>query len=172
MDKPRLYWDTSIFLSFLNKSEAARREICEDVLQHASMDKVQIVTSTYTIVEVIKPKKLSIPSSRPLTVDEVGMIKKMFRWPFITTIELDERTALFASDLARDYHLAPADAVHAASAILWKASELQAWDRDFNAVSHLIATGQPRFLSIQSRFEGMEPERIGPSPDDFEKGKK
>jgi predicted nucleic acid-binding protein len=169
--KRSLYWDTSNFLCFLNKDEEARRKICEDVLQRAAMDEVRILTSTYTIVEVIRPKKRAIPGSRTLTPEQIAKIKSMFRWPFITTIELDERTALFASDLARDYGLAPADAVHAASAILWKADELQAWDRDFNSVSHLIATGQPRYLSVQTEFEGMEKQRLGPAPEDFEKGK-
>lgn len=172
MTKRRIYWDTSIFLCFLNKDEEARGKVCEDVLQHAAMDEVHIVTSTYTIVEVIRPKKRSIPTSRALTTEEIQKIKAMFQWPFITTIELDMRTALFASDLARDHGLLPADAVHAASAILWKAEELQAWDRDFSFVSHLITIGEPRFLSIQPRLEGMERPRIAPSPEDFEKDKR
>lgn len=93
----------------------------------------------------------------------------MFRWPFITTIELDERTALFACDLARDHGLSPADAVHAASAILWKAEALQAWDRDFSAVSNHVAIEQPYFLSAQPFLEGMERTTLGPNPEDFEK---
>jgi predicted nucleic acid-binding protein len=92
----------------------------------------------------------------------------MFRWPFIQTIELDDRTALYASDLARDHNLLPADSVHAASAILW-AEALHAWDRDFSSVSHLIRVAQPEFLSKQPRLQGMELDSIGPSPDDFEK---
>jgi predicted nucleic acid-binding protein len=141
------------------------------VLQHAAMEEVLILTSTYTIVEVIRPKKKSIPTSRPLALEEIEKIKGMFRWPFIQTIELDERTALYASDLARDHGLAPADAVHAASAILWKADSLHAWDRDYSRVSQLIAVGRPRFLSQQPKLEGMEPTRLSPSPEDFETGK-
>jgi predicted nucleic acid-binding protein len=169
MRKRRIYWDTSIFLCFLNKDEEERRKVCEDILQHAALEELHILTATYTIVEVIRPKKKSLPTSRSLTPDEIGKIKGMFRWPFITTIELDERTAHFASDLARDYGLAPADSVQAASAILWKADALQAWDRDFSPINHLIPIEQPYFLSTQTRFEGMEPSRLGPSPEDFEK---
>lgn len=171
MDSRRgLYWDTSNFLCFLNKDEEERRDICEDVLQHASMDHVHILMSTYTIVEVIRPKKRSLPNSQRLTQGQIDKIKGMFRWPFITTIELDERTSLFASDLARDHNLAPADAVHAASAILWKADVLQAWDRDYTAISHLIAVEQPQFISTQTKLKGMEISRLGPVPEDFEKG--
>jgi predicted nucleic acid-binding protein len=169
MNRRQLYWDTSNFLCFLNKDEEERRNICEDILQHASMDEVHILTSTYTIVEVIRPRKSAIPNSRVLTPSQIDKMKGMFRWPFITTIELDERTALYASDLARDHNLKPADAVHAASAILWKADVLQAWDRDYRSVLHLIAVEQPQFLSTQTKFEGMEIPRLGPTPEDFEK---
>ena len=169
MASRKIYWDTSIFLCFLNKDEQTRRHICEDILQHAAMDRVHILTSTYTIVEVIRQKRKAVPTARPLTPEEVAKIKQMFRWPFITTIELDERTAHYASDLAREHNLAPADAVQAASAILWSAEVLQAWDRDFSSVSQHIAVEQPSFLSAQQTFEGMGRMRIGPSPDDFEK---
>jgi predicted nucleic acid-binding protein len=168
MDKPHIYWDTSIFLCFLNRDEQERSKICEDILQHAAMDELLIVTSTYTIVEVIRPKRRSIPTSRPLTPQQIEKIKGMFRWPFIRTIELDDRTALYASDLAREHGLAPADAVHAASAILWKASVLHAWDRDFSRVSQHIPVEQPRFISTQTTLPGMDRTRISPSADDLE----
>jgi predicted nucleic acid-binding protein len=168
MAKRRIYWDTSIFLCFLNRDEQDRSKICEDVLQHAAMDEVVILTSTYTIVEVIRPKRRSVPASRQLTQKQVERIKGMFRWPFILTIELDDRTALFASDLAREHGLHPADAVHAASAILWGADALHAWDRDFSSIGHRVAVEQPKFISVQTAFEGMDASRIAPSPDEFE----
>ena len=140
----RIYWDTSIFLCFLGIGEEARAKICEDILQHAADGDIRLYTSTYTIAEVIRPKKKSIPNARALTPDEITQIKNMFRWPFLTMIELDPRTAFLAADLARDhYGMLPADAVHAASAIIWKLDALQAWDRDFSAVSHLICVEAP-----------------------------
>jgi predicted nucleic acid-binding protein len=59
-DPPRkLYWDSSCFICLLNDAdhERARRVICEDVLENASRGVVEIWTSTYTIVEVIRPKR-------------------------------------------------------------------------------------------------------------------
>ena len=168
MPKRHIYWDTSVFLCFLNRGEDDRRKICEDILQHARDEEVEIFTSTFTIAEVIRPKNRSIPNSRQLAPDEVIKIKAMFRWPFITPIELDERTASFASDLAREHNLMPADAVHAASAILWKLDVLQAWDRDFSSVSEKIRVDQPRWISPQPHLLGMEPKPIGPTPNDFE----
>lgn len=165
----RIYWDTTIFLCFLGMGEDVRRKICDDILQHAADGKVHLYTSTYTIAEVIRPKARSIPNARKLTAEEIARINTMFRWPFITTLELDPRTAFYAADLARDYNLLPADAVHAASAILWKLNALQAWDRDFSAVSKLITVERPAFLTPQTRFEGMAPPSIFPTPEEFEK---
>ena len=133
------------------------------------MDEVHIFTSNYTIVEVIRPKKKSLPSAVLLTAEQIRKIKAMFRWPFITTIELDERVAHYASDLARDFGLFPAYAVHAASAILWKLEALQAWDRDFSSVAHQIMVEEPNFLSSQQNLPGMERSRLGPARDDFDK---
>ena len=141
--------------------------VCEDILQHAARNEVQIYTSTYTIAEVIRPKTKSIATARRLTTEEIEKIRGIFRWPFITTIELDERTALFASDLARDYGFQPADAVQAASAILWKLDALQAWDRDFSAVSDKIRVETPVVISKQRNLEGLGPDQIGPTPEDF-----
>lgn len=59
-DPPRkLYWDSSCFICFLNDAdyEIARRAICEDVLYNAESGVVEIWTSTFTIVEVIRPKR-------------------------------------------------------------------------------------------------------------------
>lgn len=168
MAKRSVYWDTSIFLCFLNHDEEARRHICEDILQHASMEEVHILTSTFTIVEVIRPRRKSLPKAQALTPTQIAKIKGMFRWPFITTIELDDRTSHYASDLARDHGLAPADAVHAASAILWKADALQAWDRDFSPISSYIPVEEPQFITTQTRLPGMQRTPIGPVPDDFQ----
>ena len=140
----------------------------QSLLQHAADGKVGLYTSTYTIAEVIRPKKKSIPNARKLTADEITSIKAMFRWPFLTPIELDPRTAFFAADLARDHDLQPADAVHAASAILWKLDALQAWDRDFGAISGRITVEEPAFMTKQPKFEGMAPGSIFPVPGDFD----
>lgn len=89
----KIYWDTSIFLCFLGIGEEVRAKICEDILQHAADGEIRLHTSTYTIAEVIRPKKKSIPNARPLRPEEIAKIKDMFRWPFLRMIELDPRTA-------------------------------------------------------------------------------
>ncbi len=160
-----LYWDTSVFLCFLNAAEKARREICEDILRHAQKGDVRIYTSTLTIVEVIRPKKVSIPNARLLTPEEIDKIEGMFRWSWLEKIPPDQQIAFTAVALARDYGLWPPDAIHAATAIRKKADVLQAWDRDFSPVGHLVSVGEPLMMSDTKDMFGYPP--IGPTPEGF-----
>lgn len=166
-DRPRrIYWDTGCFLCFLNKKETARREICEDILQNAKAGKLIIYTSTFTITEVIYPRRSTLPNPRKLTPAEITKISEMFRWPWLKKMDLDQRVAARAVEYARDYDMPPADAIHAATAKLLKVDALQAWDRDFSKVEHLLTVEEPTRLSTQTAFPNMLLP-IGPTPDDF-----
>ncbi len=81
---------------------------------------------------------------------QITLIKGMFEtWDCIKKAQVDQRTAARAVELSRDYGLKPADAVHAATAILIKATVLQRWDRDFNKVAQLIAVEEPAMITLQ-----------------------
>ena len=148
----KLYWDASCFLCFLNKEEAERKAICEDILRHAKDGEIDLYTSTYTIAEVIRPKRASIPNARRLTSAEIKKIEGMFRWEWLKKIDVDQRMAFEAVTLSRDCFLLPADAIHAASAIFHKLDELQCWDRDFSKVEHLIQVSEPTIISKQTNL--------------------
>ena len=160
---PRLYWDTSVFLCFLSEEEEERRQICEDVLHAGKDGKVYIVTSMFTLVEVIRPKAIKHPHA--LTEEQVSKLRGMFSWPWLKKIQIHEQLALDASDLARDYQLKPADAIHAATAIAEKCDELQCWDRDFNKVASRISVTSPKYVSQMPLLQVKTP--IGPTPFDF-----
>lgn len=162
----RIYWDTTCFICFLNKSELNRRAICEDILRNAKQGNVIIFTSTFTIAEVIYPKRSTISSPRNLTPQEIEKISGMFRWPWLKKIDNDQRVSFRAVELSRDYGLLPADAIHAATAILHSVDALQRWDRDFDAISHLVPVEYPTRISTQGAFDDLVA-RIGPHPDDF-----
>ena len=160
---PRLYWDTSVFLCFLSEEEEERRLICEDVLHAGNDGKVEIVTSMFTLVEVIRPK--AIKHLQPLTDEQVSKLRGMFRWPWLKKIQVHEQLALEASDLARVNRLKPADTIHAATAIAEKCDELRRWDRDFNNVASLISVTSPAYVSQMLLLQVKAP--IGPTPSDF-----
>ncbi len=151
-----LYWDTSVFLCFLDANENEKRKICEDILHHARDGHVVIATSTFTIVETIRPKWI-VPASA-LTPEQIRIIEGMFKWPWIKKYQVDERLALRAVALARDYALKPGDSIHAATAIAAKVDVLQQWDRDFQKIAHLVTVAQPAYETKQ-----MELLEIGPT---------
>ena len=160
----RIYWDSSCFFCFLNSAGADRREICEDILQHAKAGKIHLYTSTYTIAEVTRPKRRSIPDTKRLTPAEIANMEAMFRWPWLKKIDVDQRVAFKAVELSGDYGVLPADAVHGASAIIHKLEELQRWDRDFSKISSLIRVTEPARISKQKNlFKGLK-KPIGPVP--------
>ena len=148
----RIYWDTSCFICLLNDQEHDRRLICEDVLNHARGGEVEILTSCFTIAEVIRPKG----QPNPLAAEHVDKIRRMFRWPWIVTVEVDPRLAHIAAELAQQHGIKPPDAVHAASAILHRAKTLYAWDRDYSSVISRIEVRQPQYMSLQTELPGME----------------
>ena len=162
--KKRLYWDTSVFLCFLNEAEEERRDICQDILDHAKDGDVEIITSMYSLVEVIRPKGIKFPTQ--LTPTEVEKLEGMFRWPWLKKIQIHEDLAISASRLARAHGLKPADAIHAATAISEQVTELQKWDSDFSKIAHLISVTEPTYLSqLPLLLQTSRP--IGPTPTDF-----
>lgn len=168
----KVYWDTSCFICFLNKAELDRRRICEDVLRNAQAGTILLHTSTWTIAETVKPKAKSLPGSRALSAKEIAAIDAMFRWAWIKKIDVDQRIAFKSVELSRDFNLTPSDAIHAASAIIWKMDVLQKWDRDFSKVSHLITVEEPAIITPPAPQTTLfEPPRLGPHPDDFEQPK-
>lgn len=63
-------------------------------------------------------------------------------------IRIDQRVAKLAVEIQRDYNLKPADSMHAASALIVKdIAVLQAWDRDYDKIKHLIKVDKPQFVS-------------------------
>lgn len=164
---PKKYWDTSLFLCFLNDDEDERRRICEDNLKHAKNGKLIIFTSYWTVVEVIKPRKKSLGVPK-LTPDQIKKIQGMFEWPWLKLIQVEERVAKKAVELSRQLSIHPTDSVHSASAIINNLDALQRWDRDFDKVAHLIKVEEPDYLTKDlPLFKAGN--RIGPHPEEFDK---
>ena len=162
-----IYWDTSCFVCFLNRSELERRAICEDILRNAKEGLVSLYTSAFTIAETLYPRRSNLPNPRRLPPEEAKLITDMFRWSWLKKIDVDQRIAFYAAELARDYNLRPGDSIHAATAILApNINTLQRWDRDFNRIANLIDVEDPGRISLQGAFDEII-DRIGPHPDDF-----
>ena len=86
---------------------------------------------------------------RPLSSDEVADLQGMFHWPWLKKIALDHRVAQDAVNLALNFALSAAEAIHAASAIVAKVDVLQQWERSvaLEKASRLVAVEAPRMLT-------------------------
>jgi len=124
---------------------------------------LQELTTLWTRYQAAEP-------TTKLTQAQIDKIGLMFKWKWVKLINLDERIADKAVELARNCGLRPADSVHAASAIARRVDSLQNWDRDYGKVAHLILVEYPQRISRQnSLFETAIP--IAPTPEDFEETK-
>jgi predicted nucleic acid-binding protein len=79
----RYYWDSSVFVSFLNEEES-RFEIVESLLKEAHAGRAEIVTSTFTLVEVLKLRGHS-----PISEKDEAELQAFFEYPFIKFVEPD-----------------------------------------------------------------------------------
>lgn len=72
----RIYWDASCFISLLNAKEEDRAGVCKDVLNHAKAGSIEIWTSTFTIAEVIGPRRVFVSKDLPEWAEELRKTDK------------------------------------------------------------------------------------------------
>lgn len=117
-------------------------------------------------LEMLWRKYQSEESLPKLTAAQIAKIEGMFfGWKYLKLVRVDQRVATRAVELARDRNLRPADSIHAASALVAKASILQAWDRDYGKVKDLIDVGEPEYITPAGPL--LEGVTVGPTPEDF-----
>ena len=123
----RWYWDSDCFLGYL-QAEDGKVERCRAVLDLADKGDIEIVTSTFTIAEVLKLRpKSELPTSRRAQVEAI------FARKCIRTIAVTRRIAEDARDLVWDHGISPKDAIHVASARAAGATVLNTFDKELIA---------------------------------------
>jgi predicted nucleic acid-binding protein len=134
--KTVVYWDTAVWLAWLlgerHWSETVIAGI-EDVILNLENSKLQLLTSSITRSEIFQGR---------LTTDQKNLWTSMMRRSDVLAIAADDRVNDRSSAI-REYHqsrgvkiLTP-DAIHLATAVLYKADEFQTMDG-------LDKTGKPR----------------------------
>ncbi len=116
-----LYWDSNVFLTYINGGPPDRVAEVEPILDAADGKRLRILTSTLTIAEVAYAKHEI--DTHQLEVDVEKKIDALWSGhPGITFIEMHSRIALDARNLIRSAvsqriaRPSGADAVHLASA--------------------------------------------------------
>ena len=126
----RRYWDSTNWISLLAEDEASRAEICQNILNDMVVGKLTVITSVWTLAEVIRRRR-----SLSISADDDRVITDFFRQHDNLVIhDVTRAVAEKARSLSREHGLRPADAVHLATALSSVADVFETWDRDFLAL--------------------------------------
>jgi predicted nucleic acid-binding protein len=137
-----IYWDTSVFLSYLN-AIPDRIPILQAILDNCSKDKNQIiVTSTISKVEVawVAHEKLN----RLLSLEELNRIDSLWNdTSVVEFIEFHDDIAILARDIMRagmskGWKLRTNDAIHLASAKSVECQEINVYDDKWAKYKEII----------------------------------
>lgn len=105
------YWDSACFIAWF-KEETGRYQTCGSILEAAQAGQVQIVTSAFTITEVLLPKGgTRLPAELRETVGQ------FFMRPEFLIVDVNRHLARAAQQYFWDRGVKPKDAIHVASAI-------------------------------------------------------
>lgn len=111
MIENRRYWDSSCFLGWL-KEESDKIENCRSVILAAEKGEVKIITSAFTLVEV-----LYLKHNDPIPKEDAETVRAFFENDYILTVALDSEIAKTAQNLVWDFGVRPKDATHLGTAL-------------------------------------------------------
>ncbi len=126
-----IYWDSCIFYGFLKAEE--HYDGCQAALQYYAQQvdegEIILMTSVIALTEVLSAK---------ISPEAAMQFRDFFKRRNVRLIEVNTRLALLAREI-RDYYqknsqkgftVGTPDAIHLASAILWKADEFHTFDKN------------------------------------------
>ena len=133
MDKIIRYWDSDCYLGWFN-AEPDKIDLCCGVLTKAKKGELKIVSSSITLIEVIRIKdKPRLPKEKEITIVE------FFQNDFITLRNVDRFIAEQARNLIWTYdYLKPKDSIHDATAISNNIQALNSFDDHLLKLDGLI----------------------------------
>jgi predicted nucleic acid-binding protein len=138
------YWDSSVFIPYFNASnEPQRAAVFGDLLKEAESGHLIIVTSDFTLVEVIK-----LDAARKLSKAAEQTLTDFFDKPYLRFVTPERTVCESARSLIwKHTALYPKDAVHLASALFFsQRSHLDAlfsYDTDFTKLNGKLGASFP-----------------------------
>jgi predicted nucleic acid-binding protein len=105
------YWDSCVMLGWL-KQEEDKIEECRAGIEAAEKGEIHILTSAFTLAEVLRMKK-QVPIAR----QDRERVRRFFENEYILLADVDRQIAELAQDVVWDYEVNPKDAIHVATAM-------------------------------------------------------
>jgi predicted nucleic acid-binding protein len=123
----RVYWDACVFIGLISQ-EADKVTLCNAVWEEAKAGKTIIVTSMFTLTEVIRARCEGIVKPLPEADDKQIVDYLTQKW--VERMLLDENIATFARRLLRKHPECkkPSDGIHLATALHHDVDEIHTWD--------------------------------------------
>jgi predicted nucleic acid-binding protein len=152
MPTPARYWDACTFLGWLSE-EPDKVDECRGVIHQAEAGNVLIVTSSLTLVEVIKLK-----GEKSLAEEYEPTIREFFKHAWIVVRQLDRFIAEDARQFVWRHGFDPKDSVHVATALRSGVKRLDTFDDELISRSGLVGDlviGRPH-LDEQLAFAPIE----------------
>jgi predicted nucleic acid-binding protein len=140
--KPRIYWDSNVLLSYINGLSDRLPEI-ETLLLEAEKDTIELLTSTLSIVEVA----FATAERDQHALDEQTEERINRLWIPSSPVKLVEFHRLIAEDarslmrraLMKQWSLKPYDAVHLSTALRMAADEFHTYDEKLFKYDELVS---------------------------------
>lgn len=123
MTKERHYCDSCVFLGVLN-NEPDKSYDCRTLLQAAEEGVIELVTSAFTMAEVIK-----IKGEAELDETKEHIIDQLFKQPWIKIANFEREMSQICRAITWKYNLKPFDALHLATAIRLKVNFFNTTDK-------------------------------------------
>lgn len=105
------YWDACIFINVIQGNEPDKGNILKTHVKDVVAGRIRIVTSSFTLAEVVKPKHSKIRLSKTDEIKIKGAFAKN-----ILLYELTRKIAEKARELQWEIGVKPADSIHLATA--------------------------------------------------------
>ena len=138
MSVETIYWDSDCFWGHF-KAEDGKAEKCDGVIQRAERGEALIVTSAFTLAEV-----LWMRGGPRVSKDKTELIQKFFRRSIIRVYNLSRKISEAAQILVWDSNIKPKDAIHVATAIHLNADAMETFDSSLIGKSGTV--GSPLLL--------------------------
>lgn len=125
-----LYLDSTVFV-YAAINTKTLGENARELLQKIQQGEMQAETSALTFDEVFwAVKKYDLEAA-------FEACQALLNFPNLCIVPVDRELVVFALQLIKEHHLAPRDAIHAATAIVGKADALVSTDAHFDKILEL-----------------------------------